>query len=325
MGKTLVTGATGLIGYNIVRSLLSRNRKVVALVRSLDKGKKVLPAEVKLVQGDILDKVSVRKAVKDCEVIYHTAGWPEQWLKDISVFEKVNVTGTKHLIEAAQEAGAEKFIYTSTIDVFKGTKGEVFNESEIDPEPKHTPYERSKQKAFQLVLDAIEDGLPAVNLHPAGLYGPGPAASPGINNFFVDLRAGKVPMLLPGGLPLVFSEDVGEGHVLAEEQGEIGSGYILSDNYFTIKALAQMFLEKIGSEKKAPAVMPMPVVKVVSALGEWVSKFTNKPPLIPKGQMEFLQWGAIPDSSKAINELGWKCTGIEEGMEKTIEYLFREE
>ena len=237
-------------------------------------------------------------------MVYHAAGWPEQWLADVKTFDKVNVEGTRNMINAARKAGIQKFIYTSTIDVFEGVKGKVFDETKTDTQLKHTYYERSKQKAFKVVIEEIKNGFPVINLHPAGLFGPGPAASPGMNNFFLDLKAGKIPMLLPGGLPLVYSEDVGEGHVLAEERGRNGDSYILSDSYYTLKELAQLFLKKMGSGKKAPAVMPIPVVKAVSAIGETLAKFTKKPPLIPKGQMEFLQWGCDSKQHKSSKRTG---------------------
>jgi len=318
---TLVTGGTGLIGYNIISALLKRNRKVRALVRSVEKGKKLLPSSVELAQGDITDKASIATAMSGCDIVYHAAGYPEQWIKDPVVFEEVNVKGTQNMIEVALSQKTEKFIYTSTIDVFKGEKGKTFDESVIDEKPKGTAYERSKQKAFRLVLEAIKKGLPAINIHPAGLYGPGPTDSPGINIFIVDLKKGKVPMLLPGGLPLVYSEDIGEGHVLAEEKGEIGESYIFSEGYYELSFLAKEILIALKKNKKSPAVMPLPVVKVVSGVGEWIAKFSGKPPLIPKGQLHFLLSGATPDSSKAEKELGWHSTPIEKGISKTIDYL----
>ncbi len=322
MKKTLVTGATGLVGYSIVQSLLKRGQKVRVLVRSVEKAKKLLPENVEIVKGDILDKESLIKAVKGCDTVYHAAGLPEQWFRDPDIFQRVNVTGTQNIIDVCFQQHVEKLIYTSTIDVFQGKAGEKFDETIPDPDPKGTPYERSKQDAFRLVLKAIEKGLPAVNIHPAGLYGPGPAASPGFNRFIVDLKNGKIPMLLPGGLPLVLSLDVGEGHVLAAEKGKTGESYILCEGYYKLPYLARVILEILQIDKKVPKVMPLPVVRAVSGMGEWLAKFTGKPPLIPKGQLHFLLWKAIPDSTKAQQELGWKPTPLISGIEKTFEYLF---
>lgn len=319
--STLVTGGTGLVGYNIINSLLQRNRKVKALVRSIEKGRKILPREVELIQGDITNKESLTAAFKNCHVVYHAAGFPEQWMKDSALFNQVNVKGTQNMIDVALSQGVEKFIYTSTIDVFKGEKGKRFDESIIDKQPKGTIYERSKQDAFQLVLEAMKDGLAAINLHPAGLYGPGPTDSPGINNFIMDLKNKKVPMLLPGGLPLVYAEDVGEGHVLAEEKGLIGESYILSENYYKLPFLAELILKELEMRSNPPMVMPLQVVNLVSKVGECFAKLTGKSPLIPKGQLHFLLWGAIPDSSKAKKELDWTPIELNEGLVKTIKYL----
>ena len=322
MTKTLITGATGLVGYNIVHSLLKRGRKVRVLVRSAEKAEKLLPKEVEVVQGDILDKNSLLHAIDGCTVIYHAAGLPEQWFRNPDIFQKVNVTGTQNIIDACMRQNVEKLIYTSTIDVFQGKAGERFDETMLDPNPKGTFYERSKQDAFRLVVKAIEKGLPAVHVHPAGLYGPGPSSSPGFNQFIVDLKNGKVPMLLPGGLPLVFSEDVGEGHILAEENGAIGDSYILSDSYYTLPDLAAIVIHALNMNKKTPPVMPLPVVRFISAAGEWLANITGRPPLIPKGQLHFMLWGASPDSAKAQKELGWNPTKLPVGLEKTIKYLF---
>ena len=320
---TLVTGGTGLVGYHIIASLLKRNRKVKALVRSVEKGKKILPRDVELIEGDITSKESLVTAFKNCNVVYHAAGFPEQWMKDPDIFYQVNVKGTQNMIEVALSHRIKRFIYTSTIDVFKGEKGKPFNESIIDDLPKGTAYERSKQEAFSLVKEAMKDGLPAINLHPAGLYGPGPTDSPGINNFIVDLKNKKVPMLLPGGLPLVFVEDVGEGHVLAEEKGKIGESYILSESYYELPFLAKQILTELRMRNKPPTIMPLTIVKMVSNLGEVISKLSGKPPLIPKGQLHFLLWGAIPDSSKAKKELSWTPTNLTDGLSKTIQILTR--
>lgn len=323
MKKILVTGATGLVGYSIVKALLKRNKNVRVLARSVEKAKNLFPAKVEVAKGDVLDQGSLENAVMGCDTVYHVAGLPEQWFRNPDIFQQVNVTGTQHIIDVCMQHKVEKFIYTSTIDVFEGKAGVKFDETRIDPKPKGTFYERSKQDAFRLVLKSIEEGLPAINIHLAGLYGPGPAGSPGFNRFIVELKNGKVPMLLPGGLPLVFSTDAGEGHVLAAEKGKTGESYILCEGYYELPFLAETILKALNINKKPPKVMPLPLVKTVAVMGEWLSGLTGKPPLIAKGQLHFLLWKAIPDSTKAQKKLGWKPTPLKAGIDKTVEYLFR--
>ncbi len=324
MDMTLVTGATGLVGYHIVHALLQRGRHIKALVRSIDKGKALLPEACELVQGDITDQAAVRRAVQGCSVVYHAAGLPEQWLPDPARFHDVNVVGTQNALDAALAHGAQRFIYTSTIDVFVGQAGYEFDESQLDPQPRGTYYERSKQMADQQVVAAMQRGLPAIFLHPAAVYGPGPASSPGFNNAIAQLQYGRLPALPPGGCAVVFAPDVGEGHVLAEEHAAIGSRYILSESYYTLTELAQAALTELGLERQPPPTIPLPVARGLASIGEWVARFTRRPPPIPKGGLYFLQWQAIPRSEKAQRELGWKPTPLREGLRQTLAFLNRQ-
>ena len=321
MEITLVTGATGLVGFNIVQALLRRERHVRVLVRSLDKGRALLPSTCELVLGDVTDEVSIQQAMAGCSVVYHAAGLPEQWLPDSTAFHKVNVGGTQNMIAAALAQGVRHFIYTSTIDVFAAETGEVYDESVLASKSLATFYERSKQTADQHVVAALEQGLPAVFLHPAAVYGPGPAGSPGFNHAILQLQQGQVPALPPGGLPLVYAPDVGEGHVLAEEKATVGSRYILGGAYYSLTKLAEAVLAESGREKKVPPVLPLFLAQLMATVGEWVSQFTHNPPLIAKGALHFMQWQAQPNSQKAQQELGWSPTPLRQGLKQTIAYL----
>ena len=311
----LVTGATGLVGHNIAAELLRRGRAVRCLVRDLERARASVPAGAELVAGDVTDADSVRRAVAGCSVVYHAAGLPEQWLRDPATFDRVNRGGTEIVGEAALAAGVERFVHTRTIDVFRGGPGEHYDESMLDPEPKGTHYERSKQAADRWVAGAVARGLPAVFLHPGAVYGPGPAASPGTNQFLRDLVGGKVPALLPGGMPVVFSRDVGLGHVLAE-RAPVGARYILVDRYYTMQAIAAAVRDACGS--KIPRTLPRWFARLISAVGEVLARLTRRPPLLPRGQLHFLLWGALPSSDLAQRELGWHPTPLTTGLAATI-------
>ena len=190
MPKILLTGGTGLLGNHLARALVADGREVRALVRSPEKARGLLPAACEIVAGDVLDAASLRRGIDGCDVVYHAAGLPEQWLPDDATFQRVNVDGTAHLVDAALAAGVRRFVYASTIDVFAWRPGEPFDESRLDEQPKPTAYERSKQDADRLVTAALQRGLPAVFLHPSAIYGPGPAGSPGLNAFVRDLLPG---------------------------------------------------------------------------------------------------------------------------------------
>jgi dihydroflavonol-4-reductase len=320
MSQVLLTGGTGLLGNALARELIARKRSVRALVRSVERAKGVLPLECELVKGDVTDLASVRRAMDGCRVVYHASGLPEQWLPDRSLFHRVNTQGTQNMIDAAVEQRVEKFVYASTIDVFIMRPGTPFDETQLDPHPKSTHYERSKQEADRLVTAALDRGLKAVFLHPSALYGPGPAGSPGLNHFIRDIIRRKVPMLLPGGLPLVLAADAAVGHVLAEEKAPVGSRYILSESYQPLIEIARQVVEIAGAGQ-VPPVMPSWAAHTVSTIGEFVSALITTPPLIPKGQLHFLETHALPDASKARRELGWQPESFRQGLQETVVFL----
>ncbi|GAB5550402.1 MAG: SDR family oxidoreductase [Sandaracinaceae bacterium] len=313
----LVTGATGLVGHSIAAALRRRGTDVRALVRTPGKP---LPEGCEEVQGDLRDAASLRDAAEGCELVFHAAGLPEQWLPDAGTFREVNVEGTRAMLAAARAAGAERFVFTSTIDVFEADAAGVLEESRLDPNPKGTAYERSKQEADALVAAAQAGGLDAVFLHPAAVYGPGPAGSPGINELMRKLRDGEVPAIPPGGMPVVFSEDVGEGHVRAAERANAGDRFILCDRYVDNRALASAVLAALGRERVPPS-LPLWLSRALASASEAVSRLTGKPPLVAKGQLHFLQWQPRPDASRARAALDLDFTPLEEGIARTLAFL----
>ena len=315
---TLLTGGTGIVGNAIASELVRRGRRVRALVRSLDRGRALLPPGCELVQGDVTDAESVRRAVDGCSVVYHAAGLPEQWFADPGIFERVNVGGTRIVADAARAAGVTRFVYTSTIDVFECTPGVPFDEGTIAVAPKPTHYERSKQEADRYVSGLVASGFPAVFLHPSAVYGPVPAASPGLNQLVADLARGKIPMLLPGGFPIVYAPDVAAGHVMAEATAP-GSRFILSESYWTLVAIAEAVAAFTGA--KVPRVLPSFVAHGVSAAGEALSRLIRKAPLIPHGQLLFLESNTRPDAARARRDLGWQPRTFREALPATLEFV----
>jgi dihydroflavonol-4-reductase len=313
---TLLTGGTGIVGNAIAHELVRRGRRVRALVRSVERGRGLLPGGCELVAGDVTDADSVRGALAGCDVVYHAAGLPEQWLADEGTFDRVNLGGTQHVADAALAAGV-KLVYTSTIDVFASVAGVPFDEGTIARDPKPTAYERSKQAADRYVAELVGRGLDAVLLHPSAVYGPVPAASPGLNAFVADLARGKIPMLLPGGMPVVYASDVAVGHVLAESR-PAGSRYILSESYWTLVAIARAVAEITPT--KVPRVMPSVVAHAVAAGGGLVARLVGKPPLIPSGQLWFLESHSRPDAVRAKRELGWTPIAFRDALPATLEY-----
>jgi dihydroflavonol-4-reductase len=320
MSRVLLTGGTGTVGHAIARELVRRGRQIRALVRAPARARTLLPREVEICEGDVTDPASVRRAMEGCDTVYHASGLPEQWLADPAVFQQVNVEGTRHVVEAALERRVARFLYTSTIDVFVMRPGVEFDESRLDQQPKATHYERSKQDADRLVTAALERGLRARFLHPSAVYGPAPVVT-GLNDFLVRLARRQIPMLLPGGMPVVHADDVATGHILAEE-APAGARFILSESYVTLTEIAQVVAAEIPSAK-VPAMLPLWVAHGVSAVGELVSRLIRRPPLIPRGQLHFLTHDVRPTARAAREQLGWSPRGFRDGVRAALEALMR--
>ena len=315
--RVLVTGATGKVGNSIATALLERGDEVVVLVRDPDRAASVLPTGVVPIRGDVTEPATLGPAVAGCELVFNAMGLPEQWFADEGIFDRVNAVGSGDLAAAAREAGVRRFVHTSTNDVFHADTGASFDESELADYPKGTAYERSKQRAEELVL-AHRDAMEVVILNPTGVYGPGPSTSANLEEgMFKPLVKGRLPALPPGGMGVVFVDGVAQGHLLAAENGRDGERYILTDGYADFRELAETVV-RVAGRGRVPPTMPIPVAKVLATAGEGISLVIRRPPMLSRGQLHFFQWQAKADATKAERELGFSPTPLEDGIRATL-------
>ncbi|HVP61487.1 MAG TPA: NAD-dependent epimerase/dehydratase family protein [Myxococcaceae bacterium] len=317
--RVLVTGGTGLVGHGVAKALVARGHEVRTLVRDPGRAATLLPAGVTPVTGDITRPDSLGPALAGVEWLFHSAGLPEQWQRDESVFDRVNRQGTAWVLGAARAAGVRRVVYTSTGDVFAAPRGGMVTEGPLDPVPKRTAYERSKVAAEREVEAVRSAGLDVVVLNPAATYGPAPVVS-GLNAAIVKQVKGKVPLLPPGGTSVVYVDGLAEAHVLAAERGRSGERYLIADGYLALPELARE-IARLVPGVRVPPVAPEWVLRGAT----WVSAalarvFRFVPPIAP-GELEFVLWQARLDASKAVSELGFRQTPVDEGLRRTVEHL----
>jgi len=312
----LVTGATGLIGHAVARRLLAEGHSVRALVRRADAR---LPEGVRPVPGDILDAGSLAEATDGAELVFHAAGMPEQWQRDESIFDRVNRGGTANVLAAARDASVRRVVYTSTMDVFAAPRGGTLVEGELDPAPKHTAYERSKQAAEREVDAARAQGLDVVTIHPAAVYGPSPV-NVTLNDFFIRLLRGKVPMLPPGGMSVAYVDGVADAHVAAAARAPANARYLVADEHVSTVELATLIAREAGLAK-----VPRPgaawLLRAIAAVSAPLARVFGFTPLVAPGQLTFLLWDARVDASRAQRELGFRPTPVAEGVARTVAFL----
>ncbi|GAA1236287.1 NAD-dependent epimerase/dehydratase family protein [Kitasatospora nipponensis] len=319
MRQVLITGATGTVGHPLARLLVERGDRVTALVRDPARAAGVLPPGVRPVAGDLGEPERLRAALAGCDTVFHTAGLPEQWLRDRGAFHRVNVAGTAHLVEAALAQGVDCFVHTSTMDVFERTRATPFDESTLAGRPLGTAYERSKQEADRLVTEAIGRGLPARITHPSAVFGPGPAAPTALNRMLVDLARGRVPMLPPGGMAVVGNEDLARGHLLAAE-APAGSRYLFVDRYLELPQIAALVREALP-RARIPLTLAAPAAWAFAAVGELAAKLTRSAPQLSFGELHFLTSEVTPDARRAQLELGWHPGDPLAAVEATLRHF----
>jgi dihydroflavonol-4-reductase len=321
--NVLVTGATGLIGNAIARRLVARGDSVRALVRDPERAARVLPPEVERVRGDVTAPDSLPAALREVDHVFHAAGLPEQWQRDEGIFDRVNRQGTVNVLKAALDAKVRRVIYTSTMDVFAAPRGGTLVETNIDPQPKPTAYERSKQAAEREAEAFRQQGLDLVYVNPAAVYGPSPVHV-GLNSFFIRLLNGQAPVLPPGGVSVAHVEGVTDVHLAAAERGVSGERYLVADEHASHSELARITLQAAGRPPRVPPTAPAPVLQVLAATLAPMARVFGFTPLIAPGQLSFLLWDARVDASKARRELGFQPLPLAEGVARTIAFLRQE-
>lgn len=318
--RVLVTGATGKVGNAVARRLVERGDRVVALVRDPTRAREVLPADVELARGEVTDPDSVRAAAEGIEAAFNCMGLFEQWVPDPRTLDRVNAEGARTVIAAAREAGARRAVHTSTFDVFHAGAGGTVSEERVADYPKGTVYERSKQRAEELVLAEAEAGLEVVIVNPSAVYGPGPWATAGLDSVLRDALRRRLLAVPPGGMTLVHADDVAVGHLAALELGRPGERYILADGFATSREIVRVAVDEAG-RGRIPPNLPVPVARGVAAAGEAVAKMVRRRPLLPAGQLHFLLWQARADASKARRELGVEFRPWDQGIRETVRWM----
>ena len=261
--RALVTGANGFTGSHLVKALQKRGDSVVGLVRKSSNLNRLADCQVDLVYGDITDRAALTEAMQGVDTVFHTAAYVELGLVNAAEMERVNVEGTRAVLEVAQSVDVSKLVYCSTIGVFGDTQGKVIDETfERTQKDFSSAYDRTKYEAQQLVDQAAAKGFQVVSVLPSGIFGlDDPHFMPVLNTFL----KGRLKIWAGGQriTGIVHVDDLAEAMILAVDRGEIGGYYILSAGDLTTREMFEIFSQETGVP--APANAPEPVVRIVGA------------------------------------------------------------
>ena len=319
---TLVTGATGFVGSHVASQLVSSGENVRVLVRPTSNFKLLEDLRVERVEGDLRDAGSIERAMRGVRRVFHVAADYRLWTQHPEELYESNVEGTRRLIAAAERAGVERIVYTSTVATIAVPRHGAALPNEATAarlEEMIGHYKRSKFLAEQVALDAAKAGAPVVIVNPTAPVGPGDWKPTPTGRIILDFLLGKMPAYVDTGLNVVAVEDVAAGHLLAAEKGRSGDRYILGGRNMTLKEILDALAAITG--RRAPRLkLPHVVALAAGYADEWYSRLAGREPQIPVEGVKMSRHKMFVESDKAARELGYAPGKIEAGLERAVRW-----
>ena len=318
--KTVVTGASGHIGVNLVRTLLSKGKEVRAFSHTSNLGLEDLPIE--FFKGDVRDMDSLIRAFQGADIVYHLAGHISLLMGDWEHCSGVNIDGTRNVIEACYRTGVRRLVHFSSIhSLCTELHNTTIDESSAFVESlKSPPYDRSKAAGEKLVREAVREGLNAIIINPTAIVGPYDYRPSHQGQALILMASGKLPVLLEGGFDWVDVRDVAEYAIKAGEIAPAGSSYLLSGHWLSVRELAQIVAE-IAGIKPPSLVCPMGVAEFCAPIVTVASQLLNTRPIFTRASLTALKSNKSISHGKATRELGYNPRPIKETITDTIKWF----
>jgi len=326
--KFLVTGATGHLGYAVVRALIDSGcGDIRALVMPGDKAASKLPAGVEVFYGDLLDKASLTAFFSVPEtteiIVIHCAGIVSTSMRASKRLYDVNVGGTKKIVDLCLQKQVKKLVYVSSIHAMPTLPpGQMMTEIDnFDPDKVVGPYAKTKAEATAYVSAAVKNGLKATIVFPCGILGPYDyAKSNNITDLIISYCKGHMPVGLKSRFDFVDVRDVAEGIVAASQKGRNGEGYILGNRQVSVPEMFDLFHKETG-RPRTRFFVPVWLARAGLPLMALYYKFKRQRPLFCTYSLHTLGSNSYYSHAKAARELGYRARPFEETIRDTIAWL----
>ena len=329
-GQTvLVTGATGLLGSNLVLKLVENGVTVRALARSKEKAKKQFGSlGIEIVVGDINDPKTFVDRLSGVDFVFHTAAYFRDNYKGGKHWDQLyttNVAGTANLLKECYQAGIRRFVHISSTAVLRGQPGHAADETTLRLESEADDYQRSKILSDQEVLKflAAHPDFWAAFVLPGWMHGPGDSGPTSAGQTVLDFLKRKVPGIPPGSFSVVDVRDVAEAAIRVADSGKRGDRYLAAGRTVTMEDLFTD-LEQISGVRAPRNKVPMAVVFLLGAMGELRARITRQPVLIGWATVQLLakETGRQHfDHRKSERELGIRFREIQETLRDAVSWF----
>lgn len=307
-----VTGASGHVGGNLIRELLKRGRKVRALVRPGDT-RAIEGLEVERSYGDLLDQESLTRAFAGAEVVYHLAARISIRSGDEAEVFRVNVDGTRNVVESCLRSGVRRLVHFSSVHAFHQVPHhEPIDEARPIADFDGTlPYDRSKARGEREITAGIARGLDAVIVNPSGIIGPYDFKPSPLGEVLLKMAQRRLPGLVDAGYDWVDVRDVVEAALRAEERGKPGEKYLVPGHWAPIRRLAEIVHSFTGA-RPPRLVAPLWLARFGAPFSEGYARLTGKRPQFTSHSLAVLAGNSRFLSHKAQRELDHKPRPLEE-------------
>lgn len=318
----LVTGATGHIGNVLVRQLLRRGENVRALILPGEDCCSLDGLDVEICEGDVLEPGLLARAFTGIRTIFHLAGIISILPGKDELLHRVNVQGTRNVVQAALKAGVHRLVFTSSIHALaRAPHGITIDESiPFDPTNPCGEYDRSKAEASLAVLEAVGQGLDAVIVCPTGVIGPYDYRRSELGQVILDYVEEKTQFYVDGAYDFVDVRDVAEGLILANENGRKGESYILSGERLSVADLL-LTLREITGKRLLHLHIPSSIARFASRFTPVYYRLTRTKPRFTTYSLETLESNSVISHAKAQHEFGYYPRSIKVSLIDTVKWF----
>ena len=319
--RVFVTGGTGFIGSHVVRSLLQEGYQVTALVRPDSNLSNLQGLAVDIVKGD-LNNPNIWEQMQGCEYLFHVAAHYSLWQKDRDLLYINNAEGTRNILAAAQKAGIERTVYTSSVAAIGvGKLGQVVDETYQSPVEKLVgDYKKSKFLAEQVAISAVNQGQDIVIVNPSSPIGPLDIKPTPTGEIILRFLRREMPAYVDTGLNFIDVRDVAKGHLLALQKGKSGDRYILGHQNLSLKQLLEQ-LSQITNLPAPQTSIPAWIPLTVAWVEEKILAPLGKTPTVPIDGVRMAQQPMYYDASKAIRELGLPQSPLNVALKDAVDWF----
>jgi dihydroflavonol-4-reductase len=310
--RILITGATGLLGNNLVRALLKQGHQVVATMRHSSNRAALDGLDVELIHVDLNQQSDVARALEGVDVVVHAAAMIQIGWTKLDASRKVNVEATANIAQAARRKNI-RMIHVSTVDALgAATQNSIGDETKLDPPKPACSYVVTKREAETAIILEVANGLDAVIVNPGFIVGPYDW-KPSSGEMMLLIANHFIFFVPAGGCSVVDVRDVADGIISAIQHGRTGERYILGGEnmtYFELWTMMAQVMDRGGPKRAIRNWLAYSIGKV----GDLITKYFDRELPINSAAIQLSQMHHYYSSDKAKSELGYQIGSVEDAL-----------